>query len=111
METPADLGPAAGGDSDGPNLGVEVHDDKELGPSVSGAPLLGAEEAGHVGVLLQQRQAVDGALVGEGLPIGRTEELDSDAAVAQEPAEHCAVAASTNQLPGHTTRGHGSNIL
>lgn len=56
--------------SGGPNLGVEVHDNEELWPSVGGGPLLCAEEVGHVEVLLQQRQAVDGALIGEGLPIG-----------------------------------------
>lgn len=110
METRSDLGRAAGGDSGGPNLGVEVHDDEELRSSICGCPLLGTEEAGHIGVLLQQRQAVDGALVGVGLSIGRTEELDGDTAVTEEPAEHCAVAASTNQLPGHTSGGRGSNI-
>lgn len=103
-------GSGSGGDSGGPNLGVEVHDDEELGPSITCGPLLGAEEASHVSMLLQQRQAVDGALVGKGLPIGRSEELDGDAPVGQEPPEHSAVAASANQLPRHTGRGRGSKI-
>lgn len=51
-------------------IGVEVHNDEELGTPVRCCPLVCAQEAGDVVVLLQQRQAVDGALVGIVLPVG-----------------------------------------
>lgn len=53
----------------GSHLWVELHEDEEFGPPVGRRPLLGAQEAGEVGVL-QQRQAVDGALVAEVVPVG-----------------------------------------
>ena len=49
---------------------IEVHDDEELGSSVSCFPLIGTQEAGNVIVLLQEWQAVDGALVYIVLPVG-----------------------------------------
>lgn len=79
---------------------VELHQDKELRPAVSRRPLVGRQEAGDVVVLLQQRQAVDGALVGVVLPVGRAEEFDRHAAFVKTASEHCAITTSTNQLPG-----------
>lgn len=48
---------------------VELHEDQELRASVGRRPLVRGQEAGDVVVLLQQRQAVDGALVDVILPV------------------------------------------
>lgn len=79
---------------------VELHQDQELRPAVSRRPLVGRQEAGDVVVLLQQRQTVDGALVGVVLPVGRAEEFDRHAAFVKTASEHCAITTPTNQLPG-----------
>lgn len=79
-------------------VGVVLHEDQELWLSVGRRPLVGGQEAGDVVVLLQQRQVVDGALVGEVLPVGRAEEFDGHAALIEAAAEHGAVTSSTNQL-------------
>lgn len=84
-------------------MGVELHQDQELGLPVSCRPLVSAQEAGDVLVLLEQRQAVDGALVGEVLPVGRAEDFNGHEALLQRATEHGAVTASTNQLPETTT--------
>lgn len=72
---------------------VVLHEDQELRCS-----LVGRQEAGDV-VVLQQRQAVDGALVAVVLLIGRAEHFDGDAALVEAAAVDCAVMTSTNQLP------------
>lgn len=54
----------------GSYMRIEVHDNEELWASIGRRPLVGAQEARDVVVLLQQRQAVDGALVGVVLPVG-----------------------------------------
>lgn len=84
-------------------MGVELHQDQELVLPVSCRPLVGTQEAGDVLVLLEQRQAVDGALVGEVLPVGRAEDFNGHEALLQRATEHGAVTASTNQLPETTT--------
>lgn len=78
---------------------VEVHQDQELSSSVGGGPFIGTQEAGDVVVLLEQRQAVDGALVDEVLPVGGAEDLDGHTALIQSSTEHDTVTTSTNQLP------------
>ena len=79
---------------------VVLHEDQELWPSVGRCPLICGQEAGDVVMLLQQRQAVDGALVGVVLPVGRAEEFDGHAALIETSAKHGAITTSTNQLPG-----------
>lgn len=82
---------------------VVLHEDQELQPAVARCPLVGRQEAGDVVVLLQQRQAVDGALGGVVLPVGRAEEFDCHAVLVKTAAIHRAVMTPTNQLPGRTT--------
>ena len=81
-------------------MGVVLHEDQELWPSVSRRPLVGGQEACDVVVLLQQRHAVDGALVGVVLPVGRAEEFDGHAALVKTATKHGAVTTPANQLPG-----------
>ncbi len=79
---------------------VELHEDQELWSSVCCRPLVGGQEASNVVMLLQQRQTVDGALVGVVLPVGWAEEFDGHAALVKTATKHCAVTTPTNQLPG-----------
>lgn len=82
---------------------VVLHEDQELWPAIACRPLVGCQETGHVVMLLQQRQAVDGALGGVVLPVGRSEEFNSYAALVKTATIHCAVTTSTNQLPERRT--------
>lgn len=76
---------------------VVVHDQQVLGASLRARALIGGDKVADV-VVLQQRQAVDGALVEEVLPVGASEHLDSDGPLVQRAAVDGAVAAPPNQL-------------
>ena len=82
---------------------VVLHEDQELWLSVGCHPLVGSQEAGDVDMLLQQRQTVDGALVGEVLPVGRAEEFDGHTALIKAATKYCTITSSTNQLPERRT--------
>lgn len=76
---------------------VVVHDHQVLGAALGARALVGGDEVADV-VVLQQRQAVDGALVEEVLPVGAGEHLDGHGPLVQRAAVDGAVAAAPNQL-------------
>lgn len=76
---------------------VVVHDQQVLGAALGARALVGGDEVADV-VVLQQRQAVDGALVEEVLPVGAGEHLDGHGPLVQRAAVDGAVAATANQL-------------
>ena len=82
---------------------IELHDDQELWLSVGCRPLIGSQEAADVVMLLQQREAVDRALVGKVLPVSRAEDFDGHAALVKTATKHYAVTPSTNQLSERRT--------
>lgn len=87
---------------------VVVHDQQVLGASLGACALIGGDKVADV-VVLQQRQAVDGALVQEVLPVGAGEHLDGHGPLVQRTTVDSAVAAPPDQLwgrkAGETTAG------
>lgn len=81
---------------------VILHDQQVLGAPLWARALVGGDEASDV-VVLQQRQAVDGALVEEVLAVADGENLHGDGLLFQGAAVHGAVPAASNQL----RRGEG----
>lgn len=76
---------------------VVLHDQQVLGASLRARALVGGDEAGDV-VVLQQRQAVDGALVEEVLAVADGENLHGDRLLVQGAAVHGAVPSTSDQL-------------
>lgn len=76
---------------------VVVHDQQVLGASLWARPLVRRHKAGDV-VVLQQRQAVDGALVEEVLTVGGGEHLHRHGPLIQRAAVDGAVSATPDQL-------------
>lgn len=86
-------------------MGVVVHDQQVLRASLWARSLVGRHEPCDV-IVLQQRQAVDGALVEEVLPVGRGEHLYSDRPLIQRAAVNGSVSATPDQLKEVVTAGN-----
>lgn len=78
---------------------IVVQDQQIFCTSLWACPFIGSDEASDV-IVLQQRQAVDGALVDEVLTIGCGEHLHSDRPLVQGAAVHGAIPAASDQLKG-----------
>lgn len=89
---------------------IVVQDQQVLCPPLRARPLIGRDEASNV-IVLQQRQAVDGALVDEVLPIGCGEHLHGDGALVQRAAVHGAVPAASDQLEGSRKDIHETSTV
>lgn len=78
---------------------VVLHEDQKLWSPIGCHLLVGGQVAGDVVMLLQQRQSVDGALVGEVWVVSRAENFNSNASLIQRATKHRSITTSTNQLP------------
>lgn len=76
---------------------VVVHHQQVLGAPFWARPLVSSNKAGDV-VVLEQRQPVDGTLVEEILPVGRSEDFHGYRPLIQRAAVDGAVSPTANEL-------------